>query len=61
MPSRPETGISMDAGRKLYVALGASDRLAVIDMAARKLVKMIEGVGERPWGVPSVGALSYWH
>jgi YVTN family beta-propeller protein len=61
LPSRPETGISMDAGRKLYVALSASDRLAVIDMAARRLVKMIEGVGEQPWGVSSVGALSYCH
>jgi YVTN family beta-propeller protein len=61
LPSRPETGISMDAGRKLYVALGGSDRLAVIDMVARKLVKMIEGVGEEPWGVSSVGALSYCH
>jgi YVTN family beta-propeller protein len=61
LPSRPETGVSMDAGRKLYVALSASDRLAVIDMAARRLVKMIEGVGEQPWGVSSVGALSYCH
>ena len=61
LPSRPETGISMAAGRKLYVALSASDRLAAIDMAARRLVKMIEGVGERPWGVSSVGALSYCH
>lgn len=61
LPSRPETGISMEAGRKLYVALSGSDRLAVIDMAARKLVKTIEGVGEGPWGVSSVGALSYCH
>jgi YVTN family beta-propeller protein len=61
LPSRPETGVSMDAGRKLYVALSGSDRLAVIDMATRELVKMIEGVGDQPWGVSSVGALSYCH
>jgi YVTN family beta-propeller protein len=61
LPSRPETGISVDAGRKLYVALSATDQLAVIDMAARKLVKTIEGVGKAPWGVSSVGALSYCH
>jgi hypothetical protein len=33
--------------------------LAVIDMAERKLVKMIAGVGEQPWDVSSVAALSY--
>ena len=38
-----------------------TDRVAVIDMVARKLVKMIDGVGDQPWGVSSVGELSYCH
>jgi YVTN family beta-propeller protein len=61
LPSHPETGISLDAGRKLYVALSGTDRVAVIDMAQRKLVKMIDGVGDQPWGVSSVSELSYCH
>ena len=59
--SRPETGVSTAAGTKLYVALAGSDQLAVIDLRERRLVTMIDGVGERPWAVNSAGALSYCH
>jgi YVTN family beta-propeller protein len=61
LPALPGTGVSMDAGRKLYVALSATDQLAVIDMARGRLVKTIDSVGDQPWGVSSVGGLSYCH
>ena len=61
LPSQPETAISADAGRKLYVALSGSHQVAVIDMQKRALVKLIDGVGREPWGVNMAGALSYCH
>jgi YVTN family beta-propeller protein len=61
LPSRPETGIIADEGRKLYVALSGSDQVAVIDMRRWMLTKLIDGVGREPWAVNMVGALSYCH
>lgn len=61
LPSQPETGVTAAAGTKLYVALAGSDRLAVIDLQARRLATMIEGVGDQPWGVNMASALSYCH
>jgi YVTN family beta-propeller protein len=43
------------------VALSESDQVAVIDMRTRKLVKMIDGVGDEPWGATMLGALNYCH
>jgi hypothetical protein len=53
--------LSLDAGRKSCVVLSGTDRLAVIDMAARQLVKMIDGVGDQPRRVSSVGELGSCH
>jgi DNA-binding beta-propeller fold protein YncE len=61
LPSQPETAISADAGRKLYVALSGTHQVAVIDMQKRTLVKLIDGVGREPWGINMAGALSYCH
>jgi YVTN family beta-propeller protein len=61
LPSRPETGVSAAAGTKLYVALSGSDRLAVIDLQARRLLTTIDGVGAQPWAVNMASALSYCH
>jgi YVTN family beta-propeller protein len=61
LPSRPETGVTAAAGTKLYVALSGTDRVAVIDMRKRTLVKTIDGVGNQPWGVNLAGGLSYCH
>lgn len=61
LPSHPETGISAEAGTKVYVALSGSHRVAVIDLIRQKLVKMIDGVGEQPWAVSMAGGLSYCH
>jgi YVTN family beta-propeller protein len=38
-------------GRRLYVSTGRGSTVAVIDVATRKLVTMIENVGVRPWGI----------
>lgn len=61
LPSLPETGITADAGRKVYVALSGSNQVAVIDLTRFKLVKMIDGVGRQPWAVSMAGGLSYCH
>ena len=61
LPGAPETGVVTPDGSKLYVALGSTGQVAVIDVGARKLVKVIDGVGEAPWGAHMVGALNYCH
>lgn len=61
LPSLPETAITADAGRKVYVALSGSNQVAVIDLMRFKLVKMIDGVGRQPWAVSMAGGLSYCH
>jgi YVTN family beta-propeller protein len=59
--ARPATAIAAAAGTKLYVALPERDAVAVIDMDARRLVKLIESMGAEPWAVSSTGGLSYCH
>jgi YVTN family beta-propeller protein len=44
------TALSPD-GKLLYVSLGRGEAVAVIDVAARKQVRIIDGVGARPWGI----------
>jgi YVTN family beta-propeller protein len=44
------TVLSAD-GRELFVSLGRAKSVAVIDVAARKFVRSIDDVGERPWGI----------
>ncbi|MGF1611841.1 MAG: YncE family protein, partial [Kiloniellales bacterium] len=48
LPGIPETGVTTPDGRKLYVALSGSNQVAVIDVRARKLLKLIDDVGEEP-------------
>jgi YVTN family beta-propeller protein len=61
LPSAPETGVTTPDGTRLYVALGGSNRVAVIDTRERRLLHMIDGVGDQPWGAHMVGALNYCH
>lgn len=61
LPGTPETGVTTPDGRKLYVALSEAGKVAVIDIRQRKVVKMIDGVGEEPWGVTMVGSVGYCH
>ncbi len=59
--SRPGTAITAAAGTKLYVALTDRDAVAMIDLRAGRLLKLIEDVGTEPWAVSSTGGLSYCH
>ena len=61
LPGTPETGVTTPDGAKLYVALSDTDQVAVIDVRARELIDIIDGVGDEPWGVMMVGALNYCH
>lgn len=61
LPGTPETGVTTPDGKKLYVALSEANKVAVIDIRERRVVKMIDGVGEEPWGVTMAGAINYCH
>ncbi len=61
LPGRPETAITADVGRKVYLALKDRDSLAVIDLAEGRITKIIEGMPAAPWAVLSTGGLSYCH
>ena len=61
LPARPETGVTAASGLKVFVALGDSDRVGVIDVVEGRLTKTIAGVGREPWAVFSAGGLSYCH
>jgi YVTN family beta-propeller protein len=38
-------------GQQVFISLGRAGAVAVIDVASRKIVRTIEGVGARPWGI----------
>ena len=38
-------------GQQLFVSLGRARSVAVIDVAERRLVRTIEDIGARPWGI----------
>ena len=38
-------------GRHVYASTGRGKNVAIIDVAARKLLKTIADVGTRPWGI----------
>jgi YVTN family beta-propeller protein len=61
LPGGPETGVVSPHGEKLYVALSGAGKVAVIDVAGRRLVKTIDGVGAAPWGTTMAGADNYCH
>jgi YVTN family beta-propeller protein len=45
-------GVVIDRkGRFAYVTTGRAGSIAVIDLPARKVTKVIENVGKRPWGI----------
>ncbi len=50
-PPRPMGSVVSPDGRELYVSLGRSRSIAVIDIAGRRYVRSIEDVGTRPWGI----------
>jgi YVTN family beta-propeller protein len=38
-------------GKQLYVSNGRGESVAVIDVGSRKVTRLIDGVGARPWGI----------
>jgi YVTN family beta-propeller protein len=38
-------------GKELYVSNGRGESVAVVDVAARKVARLYDGVGARPWGI----------
>ena len=61
LPGTPETGVTTPDGAKLYVALSDTDQVAVIDIRKRELAKIIDGVGDEPWGTMMTGTVNYCH
>jgi YVTN family beta-propeller protein len=50
-PPRPMGGTLSPDGQQLYVSLGRARSVAIIDVAERRVIRMIEDVGTRPWGI----------
>ena len=61
LPGTPETGVTTPDGTRLYVSLSSTNQVAVIDTRERRLVDLIDNVGEEPWGAFMVGSLNYCH
>jgi YVTN family beta-propeller protein len=61
LPGSPETGVISPHGEKLYVALSDIGKVAVIDVPGRRLLGVIDGVGQEPWGATMAGADNYCH
>ena len=61
LPGRPGDPALEPLGRKLYVPLADRGALAVIDTAERRLLGLVEGVGEVPWTARLAGSLNYCH
>ena len=59
LPGAPEAAVATTDGTRLYVALGDVGSVAVIDVRQRRLLKVIDGVARRPWGVQMAGAVNY--
>jgi YVTN family beta-propeller protein len=51
IPPRPMGAVLSPDGGKLFVSLGRAKSIAEIDVAARKVTRVIEDVGARPWGI----------
>ena len=61
LPGHPETGLTVELGTKVYVALSDTDQIAVIDAIGKGLMGVIDDVGDEPWAIASAGGLGYCH
>ncbi len=59
--SEPGPGVVTPDGKKLYVALRGSNRVAVIDTRERKVTSMISGVGHEPSDAIMARSNNYCH
>ncbi len=51
LPPRPMGSVLSPDGKRLYVSNGRNESIAVVDVAAGKVVRVIDDVGARPWGI----------
>jgi YVTN family beta-propeller protein len=51
LPARPMGSVIAPDGRHIYVSNGRGESVAVIDVATRKVTRMMNDVGARPWGI----------
>jgi YVTN family beta-propeller protein len=61
LPGSPGPGVVTPDGKKLYVALSGSNKMAVIDMRYRRLATVIDNVGTQPWGATMGHSNNYCH
>lgn len=61
LPGHPETGLTVELGTKLYVALSDTNQVAVIDTQGERLIGLIDDVGDEPWAITAAGGLGYCH
>jgi len=61
LPGRPGEPVLEPLGRKLYVPLTDRGVLAVVDAAERRLLGVVEGIGEAPLLARLAGTLNYCH
>jgi len=61
LPRTPGPGVVTPDGKKLYVELSGSNKVAVIDTRSRKLITMIDDVGTQPWGATMGRSNNYCH
>lgn len=59
--SKPGPGVVTPDGKKLYVALRGSNRVAVIDTRERRVTSMIASVGHEPSGATMARSNNYCH
>ena len=50
-PPRPMSGVLSADGSQVFISLGRAGAIAVIDVNKRALVRYIQDVGARPWGI----------
>ena len=56
LPGRPGSGAASGDGSKFYVTLPDTGQVASIDLTTRRIVRLIDGLGEGVWTVvPAVG------
>jgi YVTN family beta-propeller protein len=56
---RPMGAALSPDGKHLYVSNGRGESIAIIDVAGRKVARLIDGVGARPWGIATAGGKVY--
>jgi YVTN family beta-propeller protein len=51
LPARPMGSVLSPDGKHVYISNGRGESVAVIDVATRRMARLIGDVGTRPWGI----------